>query len=329
MLRRGLIILIVAAVAAALGYIALARTRSLAADDTLVRRLYVMPPTAFITVDDVLIRIRDEGQGPPIVLLHAGRNSLEDWDGWVEALRDTHRLIRLDLPPFGLSGPDPTGRYDGDRAAELVHLTAIKLGVLQYAVAGMSSGSTVALRLVTKYPKAVTSLILASVPVTPPPPTPQPPLLAAVTWVSDTLLGGYRPELYWREQLRLTFGDDARITDQMIRRQWALNSIPGRSELADRYVAANRDSGFDYVASAAGVRVPVLVQWGGSTPILAPEKANEVAAMFTASPSVQVKIYPSAGHYLYLELPDDTARDAAAFLAAAKINGEINGVRLD
>lgn len=37
--------------------------------------------------------------------LYGTGSSLHTWDGWVEALTDEFRVIRLDMPGFGLSGP--------------------------------------------------------------------------------------------------------------------------------------------------------------------------------------------------------------------------------
>jgi pimeloyl-ACP methyl ester carboxylesterase len=295
-------------------YVLLARTGRLAPTEAEVRAAYGQPPAKFVTIDGVAMRYKDEGQGPVLVLLHAGNHSLEMWDAWVEKLRGRFRVIRPDLSHNGLTGADPTGRNDGGRAADLVAMLLDQLGVTDFALAGISSGSTVALRTAAKHPEQVRALILSTVPIAAPAGGDTPLGLRVADWVSDTLLGGYRPTPYWREQLKMTFGDDGKITDELIQRQWAFNGMPGRRAVSAAYAANNAASGFDYAAALARMTMPVLIQWGGASPVLPPVKANELAALFTASRSVETINYPGVGHYLYLESPDDSVRDAVAFL---------------
>jgi hypothetical protein len=65
----------------------------------------------FVEVDGLDVHYRDEGTGPPIVLLHGTGASLHTWEAWVEVLSASHRVVRLDLPGFGLTGPNPRGDY--------------------------------------------------------------------------------------------------------------------------------------------------------------------------------------------------------------------------
>jgi pimeloyl-ACP methyl ester carboxylesterase len=66
------------------------------------------------------IQYRDEGAGPPLVLLHGFGSSLYTWNRWVRQLPGTRRLIRLDLPGFGLTGPAPDGDYTAERYVRVV-----------------------------------------------------------------------------------------------------------------------------------------------------------------------------------------------------------------
>ncbi len=58
----------------------------------------------FIEVDGLNVHYRDEGEGEPLVLLHGWSASLHTWDVWTEKLKRDFRVIRLDLPAFGLTG---------------------------------------------------------------------------------------------------------------------------------------------------------------------------------------------------------------------------------
>lgn len=65
---------------------------------------YTTPSSSFISVDGANLHYRDEGQGPAILLLHGTAASLNTWDGWATELSKSHRVLRLDLPGFGLTG---------------------------------------------------------------------------------------------------------------------------------------------------------------------------------------------------------------------------------
>lgn len=300
------------------GYVTMARSGALMSSDAEAKAAY-SGQTA--TIDGVTLRYKDEGQGPVLVLLHAGNHSLEMWDGWAAALKGKYRIIRPDLPPYGLSQPEAIDKNTNDRSSDLVAGLLDQLGVTDFALAGISSGSTVALRLAEKRPAQVKAMLLCSVPLVPPAGGSQPLGFAAATWVSANVLGGHRPRWYWREQLKSTYGDDSRITDEVITRQQVINNRPGQTALADAYAANNRKIGYDHGPGVAKMTIPVLVQWGGSSAVLPPNKAPELAKMFSASSDVQTIIYPAAGHYLYLEMPEDSARDAAAFLAKHGFGG--------
>ena len=60
-----------------------------------------------IEIDGMNIHYKDEGQGPTLILLHGVCASLHTWDGWAERLKSHYRIIRLDIPGFGLTGPAP------------------------------------------------------------------------------------------------------------------------------------------------------------------------------------------------------------------------------
>ena len=73
-------------------------------------------PSVSLDVAGMQIHVRDEGprdDPSPIVLIHGTSASLHTWEGWAQALKGRRRVIRFDLPGFGLTGPAPKpGQYD-------------------------------------------------------------------------------------------------------------------------------------------------------------------------------------------------------------------------
>lgn len=69
-------------------------------------------PSQFIELMGMQVHLRDEGprdDAEPLLLLHGTSASLHTWEGWVADLKRTRRVISVDLPGFGLTGPFPDG----------------------------------------------------------------------------------------------------------------------------------------------------------------------------------------------------------------------------
>lgn len=56
-----------------------------------------------VEIEGAEIFVRDEGDGPPVLLLHGNPDSSDLWDGAIRRLRASHRCLAPDLPGFGRS----------------------------------------------------------------------------------------------------------------------------------------------------------------------------------------------------------------------------------
>lgn len=100
-------------------------------------------PSQFMDVDGMKAHVRDEGpsdDSEPIVLLHGTSSSLHTWDGWVSQLKSQRRVIRVDLPGFGLTGPNPNGKYDIETYSHFVASLMSQLHVQHAVLVGNSLG---------------------------------------------------------------------------------------------------------------------------------------------------------------------------------------------
>ena len=78
------------------------------------------PPSKFVQIAGMNVHLRDEGPADdpmPIILIHGTSASLHTWDGWAQTLSKQHRVIRFDLPGFGLTGPAPDDDYSVTRSS--------------------------------------------------------------------------------------------------------------------------------------------------------------------------------------------------------------------
>src|SRR5205807_2369378 len=105
----------------------------------------------YLSADGARLRYRDEGEGPPVVLVHGWTLDLEMWDPQVDALRSAFRLVRLDRRGHGQSGGVPAPGHDAlDLAALCRHL-----GLARVALLGMSQGARGVLGFVPADPARV------------------------------------------------------------------------------------------------------------------------------------------------------------------------------
>jgi pimeloyl-ACP methyl ester carboxylesterase len=112
-------------------------------------------------VDGTRIAWYERGSGPPLVLLTGTGSTMSEWDpALLRLLCRDHRLLLLDYPGVGWSGPWRGPRsFDGLAASVSRWMGAIE--VPRADVLGWSMGGFVAQRLAIEYPGRVRRLVLA------------------------------------------------------------------------------------------------------------------------------------------------------------------------
>lgn len=84
-----------------------------------------------LTVRDARVHLIDEGQGPPVLLLHGNPDTSEVWRPVIDGLRGTHRCIAPDLPGFGRSEALRRPAYDIESMGRWVEDFVTAVGVQQ------------------------------------------------------------------------------------------------------------------------------------------------------------------------------------------------------
>ena len=287
--------------------------------ETLVAR-WAQPPSEFLDLNGQLVHYRDEGpksDATPIVLLHGTSASLHTWDGWARALQGRRRVVRLDLPAFGLTGPF-TGSYAGQaytgaNYARFVLDVLDKLGLQRVVVAGNSLGGEVAWRLAAAAPQRVAQLVLVDASGYPVDAGDIP-----LGWqiarlpVLGHLTEYFLPRALVVQGLAAVYGDPAKISEPLVDRYVELTLREGnRAALVQR---AQTWSSREGVQKVAGVQAPTLILWGGRDHIIPPATAQRFAADI---PGSQVQLFPDLGH---VPQEEDPARTVAAVLAFFALN---------
>jgi 3-oxoadipate enol-lactonase len=96
------------------------------------------------------------GEGPPVVLVHAGICDSRMWDPQWETFPRAHRVVRYDLRGFGRSPLGP-GRYSPP--ADLIALLD-ELALGPAALVGVSMGGGISLQVAVARPELVSALVL-------------------------------------------------------------------------------------------------------------------------------------------------------------------------
>jgi len=287
---------------------------------------YRTADTRYLTVDGVRFRVRDSGptDAPVVLMLHGFGASLETWEPWATQLVPAYRVVRFDLPGFGLTGPDPTGDYSDARALRLIAALLDQLQIAQVNLIGHSLGGRLAWRFAAQYPDRVHTLVLISPDGFASPgfrydSAPDVPLLLRA--LPFTL-----PTPLLRMNLAAAYSDPARLSDSTVRRYRDLMRAPGvRQAIVDRLSQVRL---VDPAPLLEQIRAPTLLLWGTRDAMI--PFAN--AADYTRHiPQARLVPIEGLGHVPFEETPDaalvpvrrfldenrDTSRDATSQTALA------------
>jgi pimeloyl-ACP methyl ester carboxylesterase len=312
-MRRLLLVLFGAAVLGTAAYAIILEAGWLDVPLDKLEAKYRLPQSKFMVIDGVRVHYTDEGEGPPIVLVHASYMSLHSWNQLTAALRGSHRVIRLDLLTAGLTGTDPRGRYSVDRNVELLEGLTRALHVDSFALLGTSSGAIVAFRYAARHPEQVTRLILANAAGMPRTAATN-PNRARGSVVEQWIRARYRSQGYWRDSLRAQFASGQEPPESLVERVYDMNRRSGLRATSAAFMA-NFSTG-DPEAVLAVVRAPTLILWGLGNITVSPVEAEVFEHWLVNAPSM-IKKYKGVGHYMYLEIPDEFARDVSQFLSGS------------
>ncbi|MFE5707967.1 alpha/beta fold hydrolase [Rhodococcus koreensis] len=115
--------------------------------------------TAVDVGDGLALNVHAIGSGPTVVFIAGFGLDHRIWDGQVEHLAESHRVICVDLLGTGQSSK-PLDGYSTANQAELVIAALDKVGVERFSLVGHSFGGMVAFNIAASKPDRVTKLML-------------------------------------------------------------------------------------------------------------------------------------------------------------------------
>lgn len=299
----------------AIGVFALAGVLATWAPDRSVKQLserWALPPSSFLQVNGMQVHLRDEGprEDPnPIVLLHGTSDSLHTWAGWSEDLRSQRRVIRFDLPAFGLTGPDPRNDYSIEAYVRFVTAVVDTLGVKSFVLAGNSLGGQIAWATAVAHPERVVSLVLVDAAGYPLQPQSVPiGFRVACTPGLRKVMEFVLPRGVVQESLRNVYGDPSKVTPELVDRFYELTLRQGnRAALGSRM--EQKLSGDE--SQIKTLKVPTLIVWGAKDRLIPLENGRRFAADIRNS---QLVVFDNLGHVPQEEDAQATVKAVRQFL---------------
>ncbi len=264
----------------------------------------------FVDVDGVTARVRVEGpnDAPVLVLVHGFSHSLESWDGWAADLLADYRVVRMDLPGHGLTGPDPQQRYSVPQTVDFLAGLLDALEIEQAHLAGNSLGGLVAWRYAADHAGRVDRLVLVSpggFSINGVTEDPVPVPIGVSFYLTQA------PEAMVAAATGALYGDVSRLDPTVPERVHALMRREGVGEaMVERLEVFTLPAP---EADLARVMAPTLILWGERDAMVPVEHA----ALFEAVlPDARLVTYPDLGHVAQEEDPARTLVDVREFLAA-------------
>ena len=271
-------------------------------------------PSQFLPVLGMQVHLRDEGpRGDPlpIVLLHGTSASLHTWDAWTQALTDQRRVIRFDLPAFGLTGPHPDNDYSIAAYVRFVVAVLDQMGVQQFVLAGNSLGGQIAWGTAVAHPQRVKKLVLIDSAGYPLQSTSVPlGFTIARTPGLRVVMEYVLPRGVVQSSVRNVYGDPAKVTADLVDRYYELTLRAGNRQ-ALAYRMDQLHSGDE--AALKGLKVPTLVMWGAKDRLIPPDTAQRFVADIAGA---QMVIFDDLGHVPHEEDGPKTVEAFKLFMSA-------------
>ncbi len=267
-------------------------------------------PGQYRTVEGVRIRFMDTGpeDAPALILLHGFGASLETWEPWAKALSARYRVIRLDLPGFGLTGPDPAGDYSDERTLAVIAGLMDQLGLPRAAFIGNSLGGRFAWEFAARYPLRVSRLVLISPDGFASPgfeygKAPEVPLmLEAMPWVG--------PRALVRANLAPAYANEKALTEETLTRYSDMLLAPGvRRAILDRTRQTVLSDPSERLKS---ITAPTLLLWGERDAMIPISNSADYLRLMPHATLVRL---PGLGHVPFEEAPARALPPLERFLA--------------
>ena len=257
---------------------------------------YARPTSVRIPLMGMLVHLTDEGNQSdttPLLFVHGTSSSFLTWEASTEILKKDYRIIRVDLPGFGLTGPSPNGIYSTAFNNELIDSLLDVLQLNRVILAGNSLGGSIAWQYALHRPDRVKGLILVDAAGI----APLRKMKGAIGFkvaqlpVLNRLMSVITPRFLVKKSLEDAYGDRSKVSDSLVNQYFDMVTREGnRRALVDRI-----RTGWGYADSSLLRKIdcPTLILWGKKDNLIPVENADVFRRNISNS---QLHIWDELGH---------------------------------
>jgi pimeloyl-ACP methyl ester carboxylesterase len=277
-----------------------------------VKARYSLPNSHFINWNGCELHYTESGSGFPILMIHGFGGSNRDFYLLDSLLNNKYRVIRVDLPGFGLSDfpqQDTTGSDFIEVYNNYFNFLLDTLHLDSFYVMGNSLGGMIAWHLERHHPNRVKKMVLFN---------------SAGYDMKEVMKSANAHLLQYKAvQMILKKGIPKFFVKQGIKRVVNNPSTISADKIQRVYTFWNREGNMQHLINMANsktfvdqnlikqVACPTLIVWGNNDKIVNVKYAHRFHADIKGSREI---IYDNCGHVPMLENPLQVSRDVLQFL---------------
>lgn len=277
---------------------------------------YIKASSHFVTWRNTSIHYTDEGSGMPLIFIHGYGGSHRNFEAITQILKNNFRIIRIDLPGFGLSDMPQVKTDESVIGVYRDYLGFIldSLSLDSVYVAGNSLGGWMALEAAVLRPEKVKKLILmCSAGYEIEKVQEQAAAIMQSKFVKLLFLKGM-PEYFTNQGATKCFYDKEKINPEEVKINNELWNRAGNLSAAMLLVSSGEKPDTTLIPKVA---CPTLIISGKEDRIVPFEHGKRFQRDIANS---KLLIYDACGHIPMVEKPQQTADDILQFLNEQKTN---------
>jgi pimeloyl-ACP methyl ester carboxylesterase len=277
-----------------------------------IEKKYADSTSRFMDIMGMRAHYRYEGDptdSTPLVLIHGTSSSLHTWDSIVPSFRTNRRILRMDMPGFGLTGPTPDRVYSMERYHLFLDSLFDRLNIRQCIIGGNSLGGLIAWTYALHDSNRIKGLVLIDA-------AGYPKgkeegnigfRLAAMPGVGR-VLSKFTPRILIRKSLEGSYGNPERINEALVDRYFDILLREGNREAMIDMFGSRRPAAHERIST---IRKPTLIIWGDQDRLIDVSNAYRFQRDI---PGSQLLVIPGSGHVPMEERPREVIGAVNHFL---------------
>ena len=279
-----------------------------------LKQKYSNSNSGFIKVQNIDVHYREQGllsDTNPIILLHGTGASLHTFEAWADTLSKNHRVISIDLPAYGLTGPFQSADYSMANYIDFLNAFLDKKEIESCILMGNSFGGAIAWNYSLQFPDQISELVLIDASGYPTISQSTPVLfkLGNIALFKD-IFTYITPKFLVKSSVENVYAQPTKVTTELVNRYFDMSLRPGnRAAFFDRQKAAKDSTAYLKIPQ---IKQRTLVLWGAKDRLIPVENAYK---FHRDIPNSELVILKDLGHTPMEEDPNNSLKPVLSFLS--------------